>query len=63
MEDGDADAAVGVDVWVVDWAEKFEGWWFHRVVGFECHSALKGKLVSAMNVCEMTSEVEVVGEA
>ena len=56
MKDGNADAAVGINVWVVDWAEEFECWWFHRVVGFECHSALEGKLVSAMYMCWMRSD-------
>ena len=41
MEDGNAEAAVGVDVWVVEGVVELEGWGLVGVVGGEGHAGFE----------------------
>jgi hypothetical protein len=45
VKDGDAELAVGVDIWVVDWAEELEGWRKERVFVGKGHFSLPKTLV------------------
>jgi len=41
MEDGDAEASIGVNVGVPHGSEKLEGWWQKRILGRERQSCLE----------------------